>query len=125
MASPRRGKIRGMDPLLFPAPTEADIQRVLHLVLETVHPLRVVLFGSAARGEQRDGSDLDILVVVRDGVDELRTAQQLYRAKSTRGIVGVPVDFVVIGASRYEQRKSSLWTVFGDAAREGRELYAS
>ena len=35
--------------------------------MEAVHPLRIILFGSAARGEMGADSDLDVLVVMPDG----------------------------------------------------------
>lgn len=41
-------------------------------------------FGSAARNTIRLDSDLDLLVVVCDGVDRLKTAQEIY--KSLRGL---------------------------------------
>ncbi len=109
----------------FPAPTDADIQRIVDLVVRTVQPLRIVLFGSAARGEQGEGSDLDMMIVVAEGVDELRTAQALYRAKSRAGITGIPVDFVVTTPTRYEARRDNIGSVYREVARDGQELYAA
>lgn len=109
----------------FPAPTPADIQRIVDLVVETVRPLRIVLFGSGARGELRDGSDLDIMVVVADGEDTFRTAQQLYLAKARKRVTGVLVDFVVTTPERYEESKDSIGSVYREVERHGRELYAS
>ena len=111
----------------FPPPTEADIQLVVDLVVETVRPLRIVLFGSAARGELREGSDLDMMVVVTEGVDTLRLAQQLHRAMLDIPEVArrVSVDFVVTTTDRYEARKNSLGSVYRDVDRDGRELYAA
>lgn len=109
----------------FPAPTDHDIQRVVDLVIETVGPLRIVLFGSAARGELRAGSDLDMMVVVSEGVDELRTAQELYVEMARRGESYACVDFIVTTPSRFEQRRNSCGSVFRDVARYGRELYAA
>lgn len=109
----------------FPAPTEADIKRVVDLVVQTARPLRIVLFGSAARGDVRDGSDLDMMVVVPEGSDTLRTAQALYRAKRLQGVTGVLVDFVVTTPARYEESKDSLGSVYREVERFGRELYAA
>lgn len=109
----------------FPAPTQADIQRIVDMVVETVKPLRIVLFGSAARGELRDGSDLDMMVVVPEGADTLRTAQALYRAKSQRGVTGILVDFIVATPDRYEDSKDSLGSVYREVERFGRKLYAA
>jgi len=40
---------------------EAD--RITKILVQNYKPQRVILFGSAARGDDRPGSDLDILVV--------------------------------------------------------------
>ena len=109
----------------FLAPTEADIQGVVALVVETVQPLRIVLFGSAARGELREGSDLDMMVVVPEGVDTLRAAQALYRAKLRAGITGVAVDFVVVTPGEFERHRQSIGMVYREVVRDGRELYVA
>jgi predicted nucleotidyltransferase len=103
----------------FPAPTEADIQRAVDLVVDTVQPLRIVLFGSAARGELKPGSDVDMMVVVPDGVRRLDVAKQLYD-------LGLPrIEFVVTTPTLYERRKHSTGLVYRSIEREGHELYAA
>jgi predicted nucleotidyltransferase len=109
----------------FPPPTESDIQRVVDLVIETASPLRIVLFGSAARGELRDGSDLDIMVVVAETTDTLRMAQRLHVAMGAQRDLAVCVDFVVTTPARFEQRRDKLGSVYREVARDGRELYAA
>jgi len=47
---------------------------VLGRILQMVKPQRIVLFGSAARGELKTDSDLDILVIVRGPVHRKRAA---------------------------------------------------
>ena len=108
----------------FPPPTDADIQRVVDLVVQTAQPLRIVLFGSAARGELRDGSDLDMMVVVPEGEDTLRASQRLY-VEMARQRVSVGVDLVVTTPARFDERKGSLGSVFREVARDGHELYAA
>lgn len=111
----------------FAAPTENDIQRVVDMVVNAVQPVRIVLFGSAARGELRDGSDLDVMVVMPESVDTLRVAQKLHRSMFEIPDVArrVSVDFVVTTPSRYDRGQHSSASVFGDVARDGRELYAA
>ncbi len=44
-------------------------------VLDERHPgtvLRMVIYGSKARGDAREDSDLDVLLVVKDGTDHLK-----------------------------------------------------
>jgi len=61
---------------------QPDLKKVDELVrriVEVAHPLRVILFGSAARGKMGPHSDLDILVVMPNGVHRRKTAQEIYR----------------------------------------------
>ena len=38
-------------------------------MVEAVHPLRIILFGSAARGDMRPDSDIDLLIVMPEGAN--------------------------------------------------------
>jgi predicted nucleotidyltransferase len=61
---------------------QADSHRIDDLVqriVDAVHPLRIILFGSAARGEMGADSDVDLLIVMPNGTHRRHTAQHLYR----------------------------------------------
>lgn len=109
----------------LPAPTDADIQRIVDLVVAEVAPLRIVLFGSAARGEQRAGSDIDLMVVVQEGADTLLVEQALHVALGRDRRIMVPVDFVVTTPSECAQHEQSIGLVYRQVARTGRDLYAA
>jgi uncharacterized protein len=66
-----------------------SIDLLVHKIVETVHPLRVLLFGSAARGDMTEGSDIDLLVVMPDGVHRRRTAQFLYQSIKGRAFLSI------------------------------------
>lgn len=103
----------------LPQQTEPDIQRIVGLVVETVRPLRVVLFGSRARGDSRPGSDIDLMILMPDGTNRLHVAKRLYR-------LGIPsTEFVVTTPTIYEARKDSFGLVYRNIHRDGRELYAA
>jgi len=70
-------------------PDPRVVYRMIQMVVASVRPLRIILFGSAARGEMGPDSDLDVLVVMPKGTHRRKTAQQLYR--QIRGL-GVPFD---------------------------------
>jgi predicted nucleotidyltransferase len=60
---------------------------LLDKVVAHFAPLRVILFGSAARGEAGPDSDIDLLVVVDDDVPpEILGARSVYEAR--RGYYG-------------------------------------
>ena len=48
-------------------PAQRGLNQALDRVLDPCRPVEVILFGSAARGELHDGSDIELLVVLADG----------------------------------------------------------
>jgi len=95
---------------------------LVNRIVEAVHPLRIMVFGSAARGEMGPHSDIDVLVVMPDGTHRRHTAQDLYQRLS-----GFPmaVDIVVATPTDLARHKDTIGLVYRDALREGREIYAS
>jgi predicted nucleotidyltransferase len=83
---------------------------------------RIILFGSAARGQTGRGSDIDVLVVAPEGSHRRKTAQAIYRALLG---FGLPVDVVVATPSDVENYRESPGLIYRGALREGRELYAA
>jgi len=102
--------------------TTASLDEIVRRIVAEAQPRRIVLFGSAARGELREGSDLDLLIVMPDGVHRRRTAQRLYT--SLRG-VGVPYDLVVATEGDLLRHGTTPGYVYRRALAEGRELYAA
>ena len=98
------------------------IDRLISRVVETVQPLRIIVFGSAARGELGPDSDVDLLVVMPDGVHRRHTAQRLYR--EIRG-AGVPFDVLVATPTDLEKHKDNIGLIYRTILREGREVYAA
>ena len=54
--------------------TTIVIDKLVDEVVKKVRPLKIILFGSTARGETGKHSDIDLLVVVPEGVHRRRTA---------------------------------------------------
>ena len=90
--------------------------------MEEIHPLRIIIFGSAARGETEADSDIDVLVVMPGGVHRRHTAQLLYRR--IRGI-GVPFDILVATTEDLEKFKDNAGLIYRTILLEGKEIYAA
>ena len=103
-------------------PDEEKLQELVKRIVEAVDPLRIILFGSAARGEMTRDSDVDVLVVMPDGTDRLGTAEQLYLRMFG---LGMPVDFLVTTSSILGKHAETLGLIYRTVLREGRELYAA
>ena len=96
------------------------LPEVIRRIVKTAQPERIILFGSAARGEMGSGSDLDLLVIARPGTHRRRLAQEIYVA-----LIGVsfPVDVVVATQEDVERYGKSVGLVLEPALREGRVVY--
>ena len=55
------------------------LQTIVDRVVESAIPNKIILFGSAQRGEMGPNSDVDILVVMPPGVHRRKTAHSIYR----------------------------------------------
>jgi predicted nucleotidyltransferase len=82
----------------------------------------VILFGSYARGDADEGSDLDLLVIEQELTDKTEEYLRLHRAI---GSVGTGVDIVVMSADEYDRRSQVPGTVPFWAAKEGRLLHVA
>lgn len=103
-------------------PTQEQLNDLIARVIAAVHPLRILLFGSSARGETGRYSDIDLLVVVPDGSHRRKTAQRIYRQLLD---FAAPVDVVVATQSDIEKYHDTPGLIYREALREGRELYAA
>jgi uncharacterized protein len=85
-------------------------------------PVKVVLFGSHARGDAGPDSDLDFLVVERDVED--RHAEMVRLGRELRPL-GVPIDVVVVSERYAEDWGGVEGSMVHAALTEGRVLHAA
>jgi uncharacterized protein len=103
-------------------PDQAKLDELVRRIVEAVHPLRIILFGSAARGEMTPDSDVDVLVVMPEGADRLGTTDELHmRMLGLR----LAVDILVTTGSALELHRDNAGLIYRTVLREGRELYAA
>ena len=92
---------------------------------EAAGALRVVLFGSAARGDAKKRGDLDFLVVVPES-DGRRQLEAWRRAnRSMRGLERPPMDIVVVGEEDVRRHRENPFAVVKPALDEGVEVWRS
>jgi predicted nucleotidyltransferase len=110
---------------LFKPPSADDpvLEEVVRRLVEVYHPLRIYLFGSAARGDAGPDSDYDILVVVPDDAPgELQDCAAAYRV--LRGL-RVAKDVLVWTQAEFDRRLHLKASLPATVVREGRLLYAA
>ena len=90
------------------------------LALAAPQAAQIVLFGSHARGDADEGSDLDFLVI--ENVVENR-AHEMVRLRNVMGDMDIGVDLLVYSDLEASRRSQVPGTVLYWAYKEGRVLY--
>ncbi len=91
-------------------------------IVEGFHPLRILLFGSRARGDQRWDSDYDLLVVMPDGIDRWKAGLAMQRALKD---MPVPKEVLVTTEAEIAARGDLPGGVLRAALREGVTVYSA
>jgi predicted nucleotidyltransferase len=113
-----------MDCMTKPAwaPTAERLNEAVNRLVAAAQPLKVILFGSHARGEADDHSDVDLLIIEPTVSNRYEEMIRLNRA--LRGML-MSVDLLVVSEKEFEQRSATPGTVEHTARREGRLRYAA
>jgi len=101
--------------------TSVDVVSAMtDVIVHRFHPLRVILFGSQARGDTHPTSDVDFLVVTEDGSNKRATAVAIRRALSD---FPVCKDVVVTTPDEIARRGNLVGSVLRPALRDGIVVY--
>jgi predicted nucleotidyltransferase len=98
------------------------IDQLVKSVVEAVQPLKIILFGSSARGDVTADSDVDLLVVMPEGVHRRETARYLYKLL---GETGAPVDILVATPDDLKRHENNIGLIYRTVLQEGKEVYAA
>lgn len=102
------------------SPALTYLDEIVRRLVQHFNPVQIVLFGSHARYQADEASDLDLLVVL-DKVDHKRETTIAMR----RVLSDLPVakDIVVATSEEVARLKDCFWHVVGQAVQEGRVIY--
>ncbi len=101
---------------------EEWLPEVVERIVERFDPLRVILFGSLARGEVNYHSDVDLLVVF----EEIRREDKReITVEIRRALADLPIskDIVVTDLEEISRRGRIVGTVLHEALQEGKVLH--
>jgi uncharacterized protein len=103
-------------------PDQAKLDELVRRIVEAVHPLRITLFGSAARGEMTPDSDVDVLVVMPEGTHRLDVMDAVHMRMLG---LHLPVDVLVTTEAALAEHRDDAGLIYRTVLEEGRDLYAA
>lgn len=98
----------------------SKVDEAVRRIVEATDPRMVIVFGSVARHEAKDGSDLDLLVVL----DRVENRKMMY-ASIARQFVGLklPFDLFVLSYDDYSSHKDRRYSFVHEIATTGEVAY--
>ena len=101
--------------------TTADLISVMvDRIVTQFHPLRIILFGSQARGDANETSDVDLMIVLSHIPNRYTTTFEIIHALSD---MPIGKDIIVVTPSEIERDADVIGTIAYDALQEGKIMY--
>ena len=100
--------------------TPEKLREAVRRLVNAAHPRRIILFGSLARGDAREDSDLDLMLLLDDVGDPAAESVRLRRVLN--GLI-MAVDLLPVSRAHFDYWRDTPGNVFFEAATEGKVLY--
>jgi len=100
------------------------IDEIVSIIVSTVEPDQIVLFGSYARGDNKNTSDIDLLVLKKNLHDTKIITDNLYMSFFDNKIK-IPVDLIVFDYDKYNKLKNEIGYIYKTISREGKLIYGT
>jgi predicted nucleotidyltransferase len=99
---------------------EQEIKRVATSLGKAADALQVILFGSHARGEAGENSDVDLMIIAESDLPRFKRSRELYKQLRPYPF---GMDLVVYTPQEIERGKKSHVSFVSAVLREGKTLY--
>ena len=99
---------------------ETAIREMTRRIIEQFNPIKIVLFGSHARGTAVPDSDIDLLVIKK--IEGSKRKERVAIGIALHDI-HVPKDIIVVSPEEVEKFGNTVGTVLYPALKEGKVLY--
>jgi len=97
-----------------------EIRNITAQIIEKYKPEKIILFGSAARGETTPDSDVDFLIIKKEtplyGADRIRELSRVIDRN-------IPVDFLIYRPEEFNKRLKMGDPFLKTIVKEGKVLY--
>ena len=97
------------------------VQEAVNRLVRRLHPERIYLFGSRARGQATEASDIDLLVVVP--TSDLPRQRRESASYDLLWGIAVPIDVIVLTRDEFERSRRVKTSLASVVASEGQVVH--
>lgn len=90
-------------------------------IVDAIHPIKIILFGSYAYGNPTTDSDVDLVVVTETPLPKRKTSVAIW---NLLGNIPLPKDIIVTSRSEFEFYSQEAGSVLRTANEKGVVIYA-
>ena len=90
-------------------------------IVDAIHPLKIILFGSYAYGNPTPDSDIDLVVVTETPLPKRKTSVALW---NLLGNIPLPKDIIVTSLEEFDFYSHEAGSVMRTANKKGVVIYA-
>jgi predicted nucleotidyltransferase len=116
----RIGRTKGVQAKRSQADVRAQLEQVVACIVAACNPVRVILFGSFARGDDTAMSDLDLCIILAQAEDWFERQRQFRRLVNLPGIEVEPHIYTVGEFAKMLEQENPLAL---QIRKEGKVLY--
>jgi predicted nucleotidyltransferase len=100
------------------------IDEIIPIIVSLASPDQIILFGSYARGDNTEKSDIDLLIIKKGLKNGFDIIDSIYMAFYENKIK-IPVDLLTIDYNRYIEINNEIGYIYKTIKEQGRVLYGT
>jgi predicted nucleotidyltransferase len=100
------------------------IDKIIPIIVSIASPDQIILFGSYARGDNTEKSDIDLLIL-KKGLKNEREINNLIYMAFLDNKIGISVDLISIDYDKYLELNNEIGYVYKTIKKEGKIIYGS
>ena len=101
---------------------DPTLARIVEIIVKTVSPQKIILFGSRARGEYSEKSDYDILILNNSDENERKITTKVYKELYEEHIEN-EIDLIATSIEKMKKNQDKIGLIYKNIIEEGIILY--
>jgi predicted nucleotidyltransferase len=98
------------------------IDQIVKTIVSVAAPDKIILFGSYAKGNYNENSDIDILILKKGLENEREITSNLYMEFFNKKI-SIPIDVIATDYEKYNRLSDDIGYIYKTIKQEGKVIY--